>query len=185
MCVLGDFHIHQKYWLPYSGKIDRPCELCCNFSIWNDLTQMVKFLTWIPDFDSHSPALLHLFISSGASICFTMTFFSLGNSDYVAVSVSIDFPSNLKVDPPFHCIAYQYSHAHWIGIVFVIMWEMSHERISLNSVLLLLLVNFFFGWCNVQNEWVQNWCIHPSTKILRSALLISIAFSCLYCWHTS
>ena len=33
---------------------------------------MVKFPTRIPDFDSYSPALLDLFISSDASICSTM-----------------------------------------------------------------------------------------------------------------
>ena len=60
----------------------------------NDFTQMVNFPTQIPDCDSHSPALLDLFISSGASICFTMAFLPLGNSDHVVVSVSIDFPSN-------------------------------------------------------------------------------------------
>ena len=38
--------------------------------------------------------LLDLFISSGASICFTTTFPPLGNSYHVVVSVSIDFPSN-------------------------------------------------------------------------------------------
>ena len=67
---------------------------CYNFSISNDLTQMVNFPTRIPDCDSHSPALLDLFISSDASICSTMAFPSLGNSDHVVVSVSIDFPSN-------------------------------------------------------------------------------------------
>ena len=65
-----------------------------NFSILNDLTQMVNFPTWIPDCDSHSPALLDLFLSSDASICSTMAFSPLGNSDHVVVSVSIDFPSN-------------------------------------------------------------------------------------------
>ena len=40
----------------------------------NDLTQMVNFPTRIPDCDSHSPALLDLFISSDASICSTMAF---------------------------------------------------------------------------------------------------------------
>ena len=38
-----------------------------NFSISNDLTQMVNFPTQIPDWDSHSTALLDLFISSDAS----------------------------------------------------------------------------------------------------------------------
>ena len=33
-----------------------------------------------------------------------------------------------------------------IGMVFAIMREMFHERISLNSVLLLLLVNFVNGF---------------------------------------
>ena len=70
---------------------------------------MVNFPTWIPDFDSHSPALLDLFRSSDASICSTMAFPPLGNSDHVVVSVSIDFPSNSQRDAPFHCIAYDYS----------------------------------------------------------------------------
>ena len=33
-----------------------------------------------------------------------------------------------------------------IGMVFVIIWEMLHERMSVNSVLLLLLVNFVSGF---------------------------------------
>ena len=60
--VFGDFNVHHKDWLTYSGGTDRPGELCYNFSISNDLTQMVNFPTWIPDCDSHSPALLDLFL---------------------------------------------------------------------------------------------------------------------------
>ena len=41
-------------------------------------------------------ALLDLFISSNASICSTMAFSSLENSDHVVVSVSIDFQINSK-----------------------------------------------------------------------------------------
>ena len=80
--------------------------------ISNDLTQMVNFPTRIPDCDSHSPALLDLFLSSDASICSTMAFPPLGNSD-VVVSVSIDFPTNSLQDAPFHRIAYDYSRADW------------------------------------------------------------------------
>ena len=54
---------------------------------------MVSFPTCIPDCDSHSPALLDLFISSDASICSTMAFPLLGNVDHVVALVSIDFPS--------------------------------------------------------------------------------------------
>ena len=47
--VFGDFNIHYKDWLTYSSGTDRPGELCYNFSISNDLTQMVNFPTRIPD----------------------------------------------------------------------------------------------------------------------------------------
>ena len=110
-----DFNVH-KDSLTYSGETDRSGELCYNFSISNDLTQMVNFPTWIPDFDSHSPALLDLFISSNASIFFTQAFPPLGNSDHVVVSVSIDFPSYSQRDAPFHCIGYGYSCADWDGL---------------------------------------------------------------------
>ena len=123
--IFGDFNDHHKDWLTYSGGTDRPGELCYNFSISNDLTQMVDFPTRIPDCDSHRPALLDLFISSEASIC------------------SIDFPMNSKQDAPFHRMAYDYSRADWNGL-------RDHLRdvpwgISLNSVLLLLLVTFVSG----------------------------------------
>ena len=49
----------------------------------NDLTQMVNSPTRIPDCDSHSHALLDLFLS----------FPPLANSDHV-VLVSIDFPTD-------------------------------------------------------------------------------------------
>ena len=89
-----NFNVHHKDWLTYSGGTDRPGEFCYNFSISNDLTQIVNFPTRIPDCDPHSPALLDLFISSDASICSTMAFPPLGNSDHVVVSVFIDFPIN-------------------------------------------------------------------------------------------
>ena len=38
------------------------------------------------------------------------------NFYYVVVSISINFPSNAQRDAPFHCIAYDYSHADCDGI---------------------------------------------------------------------
>ena len=114
--VFGDFNVHHKDWLTYSGATDQPGELCYNFPISNDLTQMVNFPTRISDCDSHSPALLDLFFSSDASICSAMAFPSLGNSDHVFVSVSIDFPTNSQQDAPFHRISYYYSRADWDGL---------------------------------------------------------------------
>ena len=56
--VFGNFKSHHKDWLSYSGGLPN----CYNVYISNNLTQMVNFPTWIPDSDSHSPALLDLFI---------------------------------------------------------------------------------------------------------------------------
>ena len=62
--VFGDFNTHHNDWLTFSGGTDRPGELnfpilflCYNFPISNDFTQMVNFPIWIPDCDSHRPAL--------------------------------------------------------------------------------------------------------------------------------
>ena len=80
---------------------------------------MVHFPTWILDRDSDSPALLDLFLFSDTSICSTMAFPPFGNSDHVAVSVSIDFLSYSQQNSLFNHIAYGYSHAD--GMVFVII----------------------------------------------------------------
>ena len=58
--LFGDFQVHQSDWLTYSGGRNRPGELCYNFSISNDFTQMVNFPTRTPDCDSHSPALFFI-----------------------------------------------------------------------------------------------------------------------------
>ena len=76
--VFGDFNVHHKDWLTYSGVTDRPGELCYKLSISNDLTQITILVL--------------------------------------------------------------------IGMVSVIIREMFNGRISLNSVLLLLLVNFVRGF---------------------------------------
>ena len=90
-----DFNIHHKDWLTYSRGTDKPGEeLCYNFSILIDLTQMVNFPTQISDCNSHSPSLLDLFLSSDTSISSTIAFPPLTNSDHVIFSVSIGFPSN-------------------------------------------------------------------------------------------
>ena len=95
------------------------------------LTQMVNFPTRIPDCDSHSLALLDFFLSSDGNICSAVASPPLGNSDHVAVSISIDFPPNSQPDASFHCLAYDYSRAdsdglrHHLGDV---PWEESSSR---------------------------------------------------------
>ena len=116
MFVFGDFNIHHKEWLTYFGEIDRPGELCYMSSISNVIIQMVNSLTWIPDCDPNSPALLDLFLSSDPSICSTVGFHGLGNFGHVAVSVSMDFPSNSKGMPIITILKL-------IGMVFVIIFK--------------------------------------------------------------
>ena len=70
--VFGDFNIHRKDWLTYSGGTNRSGELCYNFS--NNLTQIVNFPTLISHCDSYSPVLLDFFHSSGITICYTVAF---------------------------------------------------------------------------------------------------------------
>ena len=104
---------------------------------------MVNFPTQIPDCNSHSPALLDSFLSSETSICSTMAFPPLGNSNHV-VSVSIDFPSNSQWDALFHYIAYDYSRADWYGLcdhLRDVPWE---DIFKLGASLLLL--NFVIGF---------------------------------------
>ena len=111
-----------------------------NFPVSNDFTQMVNFLTWIPDCNSHGPVLL-TFFSSDPSICFIMAFLPFWNSNHVFVSVSTDFLSNSKeVLPLFIAQIMTILVLNWM--VFVFIWEMFQWRISLNLVLLLLLLNF-------------------------------------------
>ena len=96
---IGYFNVHHKNWLTSSGETDQPGELCYNFP--NDLTQRVNFPTRIPECDSYNPALLDFLLSCDASICSTMAFPALGNSDHLVVSVSIDFPKIQNGIPRF------------------------------------------------------------------------------------
>ena len=117
--VFRDINVHHKVWITCSVGTDRPGKLFYNFSISNDLTQPVNFSTRIPNCDFHSRAFLGLFISSYASICSTMAFPPLRNSDHVVVSVSIGFPINFNMIPRF--ILWLMTILVLIGMVFVII----------------------------------------------------------------
>ena len=56
--VFGDFNVYRKGWFirTYSIGTDRRGKLCCNL-------KSPYFSARIPDFDSHSPALLDLFFA--------------------------------------------------------------------------------------------------------------------------
>ena len=108
------------------------------------LLKWLTFSLWPPDSDSHSPALLNLFLSSDATVCSTVAFPPLGISDYLVVSVSIYFPSNLKRGTLFHFIAYDYSCVDWDGL-FSHLRDVPWEDIFKLGALMLL-VNFVCGF---------------------------------------
>ena len=86
---------------------------------------MVNFHTRNPDCDPHSLILLDLFLSSNTSVCFIVPFPPLENSDQVVVSVSTEFPSNLKGGAFF--IAQFLTILVLNSMVFLIIWKMLHE----------------------------------------------------------
>ena len=112
--VFGDFNVHHRDLLTYSGGTDRPVELCYGFlSQMFSLRWLIFLLGFLLGF---SKSCSFRFISPDASIFPTMAFPPLGNSDHVVFSVSIDFPLNSKRDAPFHGIAYDYSRSDWDGL---------------------------------------------------------------------
>ena len=74
-------------------------------------------------------------------LSFTKAFPLSGNSDHVVVSISIDFLWNSKWDACFLWL-----FLYWVGWSLWSFEKCSMGGISLNSVLLLLLVNFLSGF---------------------------------------
>ena len=102
---------------------------------------MVNFPTQIPDCVSHNPALLYLFL---LTLVFVLQWLSLQWEILIMLS---QFPLTFyHIHKWMPCFIGLLMTMHvLIGMVFAIMREMFHERISLNSVLLLLLVSFVSG----------------------------------------
>ena len=103
---------------------------------------MVKFLTRIPDCDSHSPAFLDLFL---LTLEFVLQRLSLPWE--ILIMLLSQFPltfHHIQNGMP-RFIAQLMTILRVSGMVFVIILEIFHRRISLKSVLLLLPVNFVSG----------------------------------------
>ena len=94
------FNVHHKDWLTCSGGTDRPGELCCNFSqkILLGSLWLSVLLSWI-----------YLLLT----LIFVLKQFSI---HCIVLSVSTDFPSNLKRGSPFHWTAYDYCCVNWGGL---------------------------------------------------------------------
>ena len=138
MFVLGDFHT--SIIRTGSHILVEQIDLVNSVIIFLSQMTLLRSLTCILGSQTVilSPALSDLPISSDASICSAMALLPLRNSNNVVVSVSIDFPSNSQWDVSFHCIG-DYFRVVWDGLCYHL--RDVHGGISLNSVLLLLLVN--------------------------------------------
>ena len=140
--VFGNFNVHHKGWLTYSGKTDTSGESCYNFSISNDLTQIVTFPTRISDCDFHRPALLDLFLLMLVFDLIWSSIWSLHRE--ILIMLLSQFPLTFhhihNGMPSF--IALLMTILVLIGTAFMIIWEMFDGRISLNSMLLLFFANF-------------------------------------------
>ena len=110
------------------------------------LFRWLTFLLWSPEIWFSQSCLLDLILSSDASICSTMAFPPLEDSDHVAASVSINFLPNSKEHVPFHHIVYDYSWTDWDGLhdhMRDIPWE---DIFKLNASFF-----FLFDWV----EWIS------------------------------
>ena len=161
MFVSGDFNVYHKDWLTYSGEL---------IDLLNSV--IINFPTWVPDCDFHSTVLLDLFISSEASICSTVAFPPLRNSDYVIVTVSIDFPINSKQDTPFHHVTYDYSHTDWNGLC-------DHLRDVPREGIFKLGASAASEFCKWAEVGIDVYITHQKHQVKTS--LISMVFSCLCC----
>jgi hypothetical protein len=97
--ILGDFNVHHRQWLS-SRTQDRAGELAYQFSIQNDLEQLVQAPTRYPDRHGDQPNLLDLFLTTNP-LPYTVNLFSpLGSSDHRLISVSNSISSSLPQERP-------------------------------------------------------------------------------------
>ena len=102
------------------------------------LETLVNSPSLSPLCDSHSPALLDLFISSDAIICSTVVF--LCWEVLWSCCFCLHWLSNSKRNAFLHHTGY--FHADYDSLYNNLRGEIFYGRVSLNSVLLLLLLNF-------------------------------------------
>ena len=101
--VFGDFNVHRKDWLAYTGGTDRS-ELFYSLS----QTTLLRWLTLLLGFQTVILTVMPIWIVVLQGLSH--------HSDHFVVLVSIEFPSYSQQDALFHCIAYDYSCADWDGL---------------------------------------------------------------------
>ena len=110
--ILGDFNVHHQLWLS-SNFTDQPGEQAYNFSILNDLEQLVQHPTRIPDRLGDTPNILDLFLTSNPSAYSVELFSPLGSSDHRLISVSFPISPVRPHDPPEKRCLWHFASAKW------------------------------------------------------------------------
>ena len=136
--VFRDFNIHHKGWLTYSGGIDWPCELCYNFSIWNNITQMVNFPTRV-----QTPV-------QTCSFGFIYQWYSLHWE--ILIMLLSQFPLTFhKIHNRILCFITQLmTILTLIGMVFMIIWDVPWEDIFKLGVS--AAASELYKWAQVGND---------------------------------
>ena len=127
--VFGDFNVHHNDWL------NRPCEL------------LLRWLTFRPRSLTVTPKVLLFWIFFFLqTLVFVLQWVSLHWEILIILLVQFPLTFHQTHNGISRFIAWVMTILVLIGTVFVIIWEMFHGKISLNSVVLLLLVTLASGF---------------------------------------
>ncbi|MCP4340929.1 MAG: hypothetical protein GY799_19080, partial [Desulfobulbaceae bacterium] len=110
--ILGDFNVHHRLWLS-SLRTDSPGEQAYDFSILNDLEQLVQHPTRIPDRLGDQPNILDLFLTSNPSAYSIQLFSPLGSSDHNLISATCSIAPVQPMDPPKRRRLWHFDAADW------------------------------------------------------------------------
>ena len=110
--ILGDFNVHHHLWLS-SSHTDQPGELAFNFSVLNNLEQLIQHPTRIPDRPGERANILDLYLTSHPSSYTVKLFSPLGSSDHNLISVSCPITPVQPLEPPSPRRYWHFGIADW------------------------------------------------------------------------
>ena len=107
-CIMGDFNAHHDTWLN-SAATDLAGIKTHNFAITESLTQVVDFMTRIPDNPAHASSRLDLcFVSDPGDVFSLVPQPPLGTSDHVILQLRLKNSTLISKESPFHRTSYNY-----------------------------------------------------------------------------
>ena len=155
--VFGDFNDHHKDWLTYTGGTERSGELCYKWPYSSQMT-LLRWLTFLLGSQTVIFQVMLFWIYFFLlMLVFVLQWLSLHCEILIMFLSQFSLTFHHIQNGMAHVMALLMTILVVIGTTFVIIWEMFHGRISLNSILLLLLVNFVSSGCN--------WCLYPTQKV--------------------